>query len=418
MNALNIALKDLRILFKDRGAVVQLFLLPLLFIVAFSGALAAIGGVEEDTHIPVTTRIPLAVVDLDGGEAAQTLLDGLNAVGGVRVKRYEQDKALALLDEHKLARVLTIPANFSTDLADNRQVTLRLVNHPDADAEETETVQLVTEGVAQNMSLQRQILTSLQQMGDMQANAPEEYQEAFSVERLEAQARGQFERAQTLVELVQTFPEQQGEREEMPDAAQLAVPGFTIMFVFLTAQMTARSIYDEKKVGSFRRLLAAPMSKASLLAGKMLPNLFTGLIQTGVIFAFGTIGMRLLGLTPMTLGDAPLVVALVAVLVALCSSSLGTLIAAIARTENQIGGLSAVVLWVMGVLGGSFIPLFFLENFLGPLPQIVPHYWANRAFNDLMVRGLGLAGVTVEIAVLLGFTGLFFVVGLWKFDFD
>jgi ABC-2 type transport system permease protein len=418
MNALNIALKDLRILFKDRGAVVQLFLLPLLFIVAFSGALAAIGSVEEDTRIPVTTRIPLAVVDLDGGEAAQTLLDGLNAVGGVRVKRYEQDKALALLDEHKIARVLTIPANFSTDLADNRQVTLRLVNHPDADAEETETVQLVTEGVAQNMSLQRQILTSLQQMGDMQANAPEEYQEAFSVERLEAQARGQFERAQTLVELVQTFPEQQGEREEMPDAAQLAVPGFTIMFVFLTAQMTARSIYDEKKVGSFRRLLAAPMSKASLLAGKMMPNLFTGLIQTGVIFAFGTIGMRLLGLTPMTLGDAPLVVALVAVLVALCSSSLGTLIAAIARTENQIGGLSAVVLWVMGVLGGSFIPLFFLENFLGPLPQIVPHYWANRAFNDLMVRGLGLAGVTVEIAVLLGFTGLFFVVGLWKFDFD
>ena len=418
MNALNIALKDLRILFKDRGAVIQLFLLPLLFIVVFSGALTAIGSTDEDTRIPVATRIPIAVVDLDDGEAAHTLLDGLDAAGGVRVRQYEQDKALALLDEHELAHVLTIPANFTTDLMNNRQVTLRLVNHPDADAKETENVQLVIEGVAQDMSLQRQVLASLQQMGDMQANAPQEYQEAFSVERLQAQAQGQFEREQTLVELVQTFPEQQGEREEMPDAAQLAVPGFTIMFVFLTAQMTARSIYDEKKVGSFRRLLAAPMSKSSLLAGKMLPNFITGLVQTGVIFCFGTIGMRLLGLTPMTLGDAPLVVALVAVLVALCSSSLGTLIAAIARTENQIGGLSAVVLWIMGVLGGSFIPLFFLENFLGPLPQIVPHYWANRAFNDLMIRGLGLADVTVEMGVLLGFTALFFVVGLWKFDFD
>jgi ABC-2 type transport system permease protein len=417
MNALNIALKDLRILLKDRGAVIQLFLLPLLFIVVFSGALAVIGGIE-DTPVPVTTRIPLAVVDLDGGEAAQTLLDGLNVAGGVRARQYEQDRALALLEKNELSHVLTIPENFTTDLMNNRQVTLRLVNHPDADAEETKVVRLVIEGVAQNMSLQRQILASLQQMGDMQANAPEEYQEAFSTERLQAQARGQFERAQTLVELMQTFPEQQREREEMPDAAQLAVPGFTVMFVFLTAQTTARSIYDEKKVGSFRRLLAAPMSKASLLAGKMLPNFITGLIQTGVIFAFGTIGTRLLGLTPLTPGNAPLVVALVAVLVALCSSSLGTLIAAIARTENQIGGLSAVVLWVMGVLGGSFIPLFFLENFLGPLPQIVPHYWANRAFNDLMIRGLGLAGVTVEIAVLLGFSGLFFVVGLWRFDFD
>jgi ABC-2 type transport system permease protein len=297
---------------------------------------------------------------------------------------------------------------------------LRLINHPDADTDETEVLRLVIEGVALDMSLQRQILASLQQMGDMQANAPQEYQAAFAAERLQAQARGQFERAQTqpLVALVQTFPAQRGEREEMPEAAQLAVPGFTIMFVFLTAQMTARSIYDEKKVGSFRRLLAAPMSKASLLAGKMLPNFLTGLIQTGVIFAFGTVGMRLLGLIPVTLGDTPLVVALVAVLVALCSSGLGVLIAAIARTENQIGALSAVALWVMGVLGGSFIPLFFLENFLGPLPKIVPHYWANRAFNDLMIRGLGLADVAVEMAVLLGFTGLFFIVGLWRFDYD
>jgi ABC-2 type transport system permease protein len=418
MNALNIALKDLRILFKDRGAVIQLFLLPLLFIVVFSGALAAIGGIEVDTSIPVATRIPLAVVDLDGGEAAQALFDGLNAAGGVYARQYEQDRALALLDKSEIAHVLIIPASFTTDLADNRQVALRLINHPDADAEETRVVRLVIDGVSQNMSLEHQILASLQQMGDMQANASEEYQEAFSAERLQAQAREQFEHTQTLVTLAQTFPEQQKEREEMPDAAQLSVPGFTIMFVFLTAQTTARSIYDEKKVGSFRRLLAAPMSKASLLTGKMLPNFVTGLIQTGVIFGFGIIGTRLLGLTPLTLGKAPLVVALVAVLVALCSSSLGTLIAAIARTESQIGGLSAVVLWIMGVLGGSFIPLFFLENFLGPLPRIVPHYWANRAFNDLMIRGLGLADVIPEMAVLLGFTTLFFVVGLWRFDFD
>ena len=418
MNALHIALKDLRILLKDRGAVIQLFLLPLLFIAVFSGALAAIGTIDTDTRTPATLRVSLAAVDLDGGEAAGKLLDGINAAPGVLVGKYEQNRALALLDENKLAHVLTIPAGFTTDLSEGRQVALHLANHPDADNKETEAVRLVIESVARDMSLQRQILTSLQHMGDMQANAPVEYQEAFSAERLQGQARGQFEREGTLVQLSQTYPSQAGSREAVPSAAQLTVPGFTIMFVFLTAQVTARSIYDEKKVGSFRRLLAAPLSRVSLLAGKMLPNLITGLIQTGVIFAFGTIGMRLLGLTPMTLGDAPLAVALVALLVALCSSSLGTLIAAVARTENQIGALSAVVLWVMGVLGGSFIPLFYLESFLGPLPQVVPHYWANRAFNDLMVRGAGLAGVAVEMAVLLGFTALFFVVGLWRFDFD
>ena len=415
MKALSIAWKDMQIFLKDRGAVVQLFLLPLLFIVVFSGALAAIGSDGEED-----TRILLPVVNLDGGEAAQTLLDGLDAAGGVRVERYEQAQAQALLDENKLARVLTIPARFTADIADNHQVTLRFVNHPDADPEETEAVRLVIEGVARDMSLESQILASLQQMGAMQANAPQEFQ-VFTAERTMAQARSQFERSRTqpLVAVVQTVPGQpEGEREKMPDAVQLAVPGFAVLFVFLTAQATARSIYDEKKVGSFRRLLAAPMSKASLLAGKMLPNFITGLIQTAVIFAFGIIGMRLLGLTPMTLGDAPLAVVIVAVVVALCSSAFGILIAAIARTENQIGGLSSVFLWVMGILGGCFIPLFILENFLGPLPKIVPHYWANRAFNDLLVRGLGLADVTTEMAALLAFTALFFVIGLWRFDFN
>ena len=62
------------------------------------------------------------------------------------------------------------------------------------------------------------------------------------------------------------------------------------------------------------------------------------------------------------------------------------------------------------------IPLFILERFLGPLPKIVPHYWANRALVEPDGAGLGLADVTVEMAVLLGFTALFFAVGLWRFD--
>jgi ABC-2 type transport system permease protein len=414
MKSLSIAFKDLQILFKDRGVAIQLFLLPLLFVVVFGGALGEVGRGEPDT------RILLPVVDLDGGAAAQTLIQGLDAAGGVRVERHEGAEALALLDENKISRVLTIPEGFSVDADEGRPVTLRLVNHPDADPEQTEAVRLVVEGVARDMSLEIQILAALQQMGQMQANAPEEYQEAFSVERMQAQARGQFERAQAqpLVAVTQRVPGQEVEQEEALGLGDVAVPGMTVLFVFLAAQTTARSIYDEKKVGSFRRLLAAPMSKAALLAGKLLPNLITGLIQTGVIFAFGIVGLRLMGLPPTQLGPDPIAVVLVVALMALCSSAFGILIAAIARTENQIGGLSTLLLWGMGLLGGSFVPLFLLERFLGPLPKIVPHYWANHALVNLMVRGLGLADVTLDCAVLLGFTALFFAIGLWRFDFE
>ncbi len=417
MKALSVAWKDLQILFKDRGMVIQLFLLPLLFIVITSGALSAMSA--EDAQ--ADALIPLPVVDLDGGEAARTLLAGLDAAGGVQVQQYDQSEATALLNKNELDHVLTIPAAFTEDLAQNRTATLRLVSHPNASAQSTESLRLVVEGVARDMALEAQILASLQQMGEMVADSPPEYQEAFSVERTQAQARSQFERAssQPLVAVRQRIPTPaEGEEEELPSADLGAVPGYAVLFVFLTAHATARSIYEEKKVGSFRRLLAAPIAKASLLAGKMLPNFLTALVQTAVIFAFGSFGLRLLGMTSVSLGRDPLALALVVVLLALCSSALGLVIAAIARTENQIGGLSQLMLWVMAIVGGSIVPTFILEMFLGPLPSVVPHYWANRALDNLMLRGLTLSGVTTEMAALLGFTALFFAIGLWRFEFE
>ncbi|MES0362123.1 MAG: ABC transporter permease [Anaerolineales bacterium] len=413
MKSLSIALKDLQILIRDRGEVIQLFLLPLLFIVVFSGALGAIGGDEEDT------RQVLPVVDLDGGEAAQSLLAGLDAAGGVRTELYEHSEAQLMLDENEINRMLVIPDDFTSGTAEGYTVELTLISHPDADIQETEAVRLVIVGVTSELSLERQILASLRQMGDMQADAPEEDQ-VFTTERVLAQARGQFERAQTqpLIEVVQTIPSEEGEREEIPDLGLVAVAGIAVLFVFGTAQVTARSIFDEKKVGSFRRLLAAPMSKTSLLSGKMLPNIIVGMIQFTVIFAFGIFGLKWLGLASPSLGNDPLAVVLVCLIICLCSTAFGILLAAIARTENQIGGLSSLLIWGLGIVGGAFIPIFILDNFLGPVVKVIPQYWANRALSSLMLRGLGLADVATEIAVLLGFTVIFFLIGLWRFDFD
>jgi ABC-2 type transport system permease protein len=413
MKSLSIALKDLQILIRDRGEVIQLFLLPLLFIIVFSGALGAFGSDEEDT------RQLLPVVDLDGGEAAQSLLAGLDAAGGVRTELYEHSEAQLMLDENEINRMLIIPEDFTSGTAEGITVELSLISHPDADIQETEAVRLVIVGVTSELSLERQILASLRQMGDMQANAPEEDQ-VFTTERVLAQARSQFERAQTqpLIDVVQTVPSQEGEREEVPDLGLVAVAGIAVLFVFGTAQVTARSIYDEKKVGSFRRLLAAPMSKTSLLSGKMLPNIIVGMIQFTVIFAFGIFGLKWLGLTSPTLGNDPLAVVLVCFIICLCSTAFGILVAAIARTENQIGGLTSLLVWGLGILGGAFIPTFILDQFLGPVVKVIPQYWANRALSSLMLRGLGLADVATEIAVLLGFTVVFFLIGLWRFDFD
>jgi ABC-2 type transport system permease protein len=413
MNSISVAFKDLQIMFKDRGTLFQLFLLPLLFILVFSGALSAIGQ-SEAISLPV-----LAVVDLDGGPAAQSLIEKLASDGSLTVQSASASEAQSLLDENKVIGFLTIPGEFTENLQVSSPVKLIFKTGSESSSQKVESARLVIESIAADMTLESQITASLQQMGEMQANAPQEYQ-VFNTERVLAQAHSQFETSQSrpLIEVQQAVPQQNPDEVSAVDLSQSAVPGFTVLFVFMAAQTTARSIFDEKKYGTFRRLVAAPLSKTQLMIGKILPNFITALVQILVIFAFGSIGMRLLGLTPMPVEKSPLGVILVAIVLALCSSAFGIAIAGIARTENQIGGLSTLLLWGMGLLGGSLIPLFILDRFLGPIPMIVPHYWANRAFDDLLIRGLGVANIALDLAVLLAFSLLFFVIGLWRFDFE
>jgi len=411
--ALSVARKDIKILLNDRGTLALLFVIPILFILAFSSLAGGGSNPQEEA-------ITLPVVNLDAGsEASQVLLDALNRAGGIQCELYDEAQAAALLDEGEINRVLTIPANYAADLQAGRPVTLRLVSDPDADKTKTEAVYTVVAGVAADLSLETQLIASFKQMADMQAAASPE-QQAITADMIVAQAQSQFARARTdpLLGVQESWPERLvGEDEEDVNPLNALVPGFAVLFIFLTAQTTAQSIFEEKTVGSFRRLLAAPISKATILVGKITPNFITGLVQTIVLFGAGVFVFPLLGFDSMSLGNDPLALVLVSLVVLLCSTSLGVLIAAIARTEGQIGGFSAVVLWALGFAGIVLADMPSTPLF-DTISQLIPHYWANAAFQDLFVRGQGLADVMPSILPLLGFTVAFFAVGLWRFEFN
>jgi len=413
MNTHSVAFKDLLLLLKDRGQIFLLFLVPIGFVLAFSAAFATGQTLQEQI-------IVVPVVNLDpGGEMSALLLQNINDDRGLQTQDHDQAQVEGNLQDETIKLALLIPAGFSADVQAGTPTTLRLMYGPAASDSEVQTVRLVVGGVAADLSLETQLVGGLSQMGAMMGDAPPEVQ-VFTAERIRVQVESQIERANTapLVSLSARWPDQitQGRQDFNPSA--FGVAGFAIMFAFLTAQTTATSIYDEKKEGTFRRLLAAPLGKWELLGGKMLPNFVIAILQMAIIFAASILLLPLMGLDAPTLGKSPLGMILITVLVALCSTSLGILLAALCRTEAQVGGVSTVVLWVAGMVGGAFIPAFFLGDFLNTIGKVVPHYWALQAYNDLMIRGLGVADILPELGMLTGFTAVFFVIGLLKFEFD
>ena len=253
----------------------------------------------------------------------------------------------------------------------------------------------------------------------MQAAASPEEQ-VFTTDIVVEQAQSQIARAKTepLLAVEEIWPENllEGDKQEF-NPPSVYVPGFAVLFIFLTAQMTAQNIYEEKKIGSFRRLLAAPVGKSTILVGKMTPNFITGMVQIIVFFSAGILIFPALNLDRMSLGNDPLALVLICLVLLLCSTSLGVLIAAIARTEGQISGLGAVVLWGFG-FAGIWLNQMPLTGLFETISKVIPHYWANVAFLDLFIRGQSLADIMPSILVLLGFTTVFFVIGLWRFDFS
>ena len=71
--------KDLKVFFKDRGAVVLIFLQPLMFIVVMSYALSAVFRVGQDQPIL------LLAVSEDRGKQAASVLRQLDAMKSFRV---------------------------------------------------------------------------------------------------------------------------------------------------------------------------------------------------------------------------------------------------------------------------------------------------------------------------------------------
>jgi ABC-2 type transport system permease protein len=421
MNIWNFIKKDWAIFFRDRGAMLWLFILPLLFVTIFAGlARMSMGGATTEEVQDTRTPIPVVNLDVDGQLALQ-FLDQLDRVQGFKAEVYEAGAAEQALEQFKIRRYVVIPADFSARLSQGERVTLSLIIHPDADSSSTQTLVDILSGVGDSLSLELQILDGIRQMGEMQANNPE-VQNALNSERVLEQAKYQFDlsRENPLVAVVERTPLIAEEKSMDLDLSASFVPGICVLFVFLASTSVARSLIDERKSGTLRRLMSAPLSRAALMAGKMVPVFLLTIIQIIVIFTVGAFLLPVMGFGRLAVGNDPLAWAITSILIALCSTCLGVLISTLAKTESQVNGIGNALLWIAGFLGGAIFPAVFLQQIplMNVLMKFVPQSWAITAYYDVLTRGKGLADIWLNMAVLAGFSIVFFVIGVRRFKFE
>lgn len=186
------------------------------------------------------------------------------------------------------------------------------------------------------------------------------------------------------------------------------VPGYTLMFLFFLLSHIAGVVVEERSLGSLRRLLVTPASKAVILAGKMLPFFVIAIGQIVFVLLVSSWVFK------MSLGNSPLALVVIILATALSAASLGILVAALVKTENQAGGLTILIVLVLAVISGCISDSI---QIIGP-NLVTPHYWARQGLLNVLQRGMGLEGVWLPAAILAGMSVVFFVVGARRFRFE
>jgi ABC-2 type transport system permease protein len=378
--------KDLKSRLRDRSAVLIGIVVPLGLAFIFNAIFSGISGASN--------VISLGVVDADHGVASQQFTGQvLEAVGrsGLITIHTEPTvpRARALAARGTLAAVIVIPAGFSARVQAGQPASLQVIGNADAPVS-TQVARSIAESYAADLNRIRLSVATVAAANPGASLPP------ARIRALAAAAA-----AATAPVAVRDVSAQTREL----DQKSFFAAGMAVFFLFFTVQFGVTSLLEERSDGTLARLLAAPISRASILGGKLLTS-----------FGLGVISMAVLAVATSLLFGAdwgnPLGVAIL--IVAAIASAMGimSLIASVARNAEQAANWQSVVSVVLGLLGGTFFPVSQAPGVLSTLTFAAPQAWFLRGLGDL--RGGSLSVIWVPVLAMLGFAGVTGALALFR----
>ncbi|TFG38721.1 MAG: ABC transporter permease, partial [Candidatus Aminicenantes bacterium] len=320
-----IARHDLRLVMTDKGAVIWMLLVPVVFATFFG---LVLGGGSK----PVDAKVPLTVIDVDGGPVARLLITELESE---RLLLTCADPAETDVTPER-ALTLVLPSGLSEAVSAGQQTTLRLEKAPGASADAALVAQ------ARIVSAIATVLGRLVEAKDrLDPGAP-----------IAEDAATNLDQAEDLVVIESRFA---GEATIVPGGFAQSIPGITVMFVMLVAlTYGAGNISGERSGGHLRRLLTTPVSKGEIIAGKIAGRLVIASLQITVLMAVGVIANRIFG---VTIFDHPVATWIVLLIYALAVAPLGVAFGAWFTEPDRAASIGVIATMVMAAFGGCWWPL-------------------------------------------------------------
>jgi ABC-2 type transport system permease protein len=410
MKILAIGWKDLRLVLRDRAALILMLAAPFALTLGMGFVSGRFSGMDATTGL---SDIPVVIVNDDDGPLGEALMDVLNSsdladlLAPVSVA--DEADARQRVDDDEAAAAVIILAGFSAGALPNpatgvsgEAVSIELYANPNRPVSAGVAQTVVERFLGEVETGQVGATVTLAQLLAAGLLSPQEAAEAAP----EIAARlvgGEGNPDQISLNRVST----EGERQAF-DILAFFAPGMAMMFLMYTVAYGGRSVLAERSDGTLPRLMTTPTSAAQVLGGKVFGIFLTGAAQVGVLVLASSVffGLR---------WGSPLAVAALVAAVALAATGWGLMLAALARSPAQVGSLGAAMMILFGILGGSFVPAGNFPGWLAVLSKLTPNAWGLEGFTAL-ARGGDLAAIALPLAALLAMAAVLFGIAVPVFQ--
>ena len=379
--------KDLLVLWRHKPRLISLFLFPIIMITLFGYGM---GG--------TISNVPVVVVDQSHGAITDATLSAIkgNTLYDVKDITSDPSAGLAMVQNGQAKAAIILPTNYD-NLNDTSPKSI-VVDVDSSDQMAAGVIIPATQGlfngINQQLAVQKLQSTSTSAIG-------------VTTNQVSGSSGNAF---QSILNTIDVQINKLYGNISYLDFLVPAIIGMTVLFgcVFGMGEIVA----GERERGELARLFMTPTSVATVLGGKIISKLVqeTGRGIILIVAAILLFGIIINGSMVLTI--------LLIILGALCFIGFGIMISA--RVSSQEDFMQSVMPITMPMMfvSGVFYPIETMPWIFQKIAYILPLTYVNDALRAVMLKGAGVGDIWIDIVVLLGFTALFFYLGVTQFNRD
>lgn len=403
--------KEILLLIRDIGGLVILFIMPLILVVTVT-------KIQKSTYDSFAeASIPVLFIDNDQDSISAIVKKHISHSGNLKIvtelngKKLTEDDLKSEVFKGKYQVGIVIPARLSKDLNYKiNQNVEKILNEFAFDSTQVKYNQQVNPKTiklyfdpATSLAFKDNVSNVLDKLITDTEN--KSIYKAFQQEMRSDDLGFQNDKFIHFQEIV---PEE-SKSVLKPNVTQHNVPAWTLFAIFFIVVPLSINIVKEKSLGTHIRLLTSPMPYAVQIIGKTITYLVISLLQFTMILCVAKLVFPLIDLPGFKTDGILFSIYGLTVFASLAAIGLGLLIGTIAKTQEQSAPFGATLVVILAAIGGVWIPVFAMSDFMQHFAKISPMNWALDGYYSLILRNQSFLQIVPNIILLT----LFYIITLF-----